>query len=192
MLLLFNFQWSTRLSSFSRTAYILYHIPSRLSRGFSKVFQVFSNFFLSIILCKLSGPAVCYPSSRQPVYYTTNFLICQEVFQKFFEIFQSFFRDASRRPTRLLLFISPKFRRFSSKLSCFDSSAVFLAVRFHRTVFVFFPFIGFTYISCAILPDSLYIIPHSFRFVKGFFDIFRDSLQITIFFSVWVHFICEN
>ena len=45
------------------------------------------------------------------------------------------------------------------------------------------PFIGFIYISCAFLPDSLYIIPQTLSFVKGFFESFFVFLS---FFCVFL------
>ena len=157
MLLLFNFQWSTRLSSSPWTAYILYHISSRLSSTFSKVFLIFSKFF----------------------------------------------RDASRRPPESTFQFSLKFWRISLKLRCFILPWYSLSCALKRfssnlsspgtsRCLSGLPFIGFIYISCAFLPDSLYIIPQTLSFVKGFFDIFLDSSQITTFFFGYKPFIRKN
>ena len=57
--------------------YILYHILSRLSRGFAKVFEVFFELLDFAWL------------SQQLWYYIIFSVVCQEVFQKIFEIFSS-------------------------------------------------------------------------------------------------------
>ena len=193
MLLLFNFQWSTRLSSSPWTAYILYHISSRLSSTFSKVFLIFSKFF-SNQLFKQAFRVVSASFLKAPVYYTTNRPFCQGVFQKFFEIFQSFFRDASRRPPESTFQFSLKFWRISLKLRCFILPWYSLSCALKRfssnlsspgtsRCLSGLPFIGFIYISCAFLPDSLYIIPQTLSFVKGFFESFFVFLS---FFCVFL------
>ena len=83
-LLLFNCQWSVRASlaqaAFCATC-ILYHIPFYLSRGFSKVS---STFFKAL---SIRSPCL---SAEVPDYYITSLFICQEVFQKFFQLFSWF------------------------------------------------------------------------------------------------------
>ena len=133
MLLLFNFQWSTCLSPFSRTAYILYHILSRLSRGFSKVFLIFSKFFRKLLSAKLFmrffGAFL-----KAPVYYTTNRTFCQGVFWKFFEIFQSFFVTLLAVHPNSLFHLA-KVSKDLLKAEMLHSSAVYLSRT--RNVFSF-------------------------------------------------------
>ena len=187
MLLLFNFQWSTRLSPFSRTAYILYHISFRLSRGFSKVFEVFFKKFFEAPLFKrsLCGFGVFFKTAYI-LYHKPSVL--SRGFSKVFWDFSKFFSQPSRSAL-LPCFLSIKLWRISRKLRCFLLPWYLASIRYaimfppptvHRARFAasqVLPFIGCFYIYCAFLPDSLYIIPQSPPFVKGFFDIFFDLSQ---------------
>ena len=176
MLLLFNFQWSTRLFALSRTAYILYHIPSRLSRGFSKVFQVFSTFFFRSLLanCQDLRFATLFKAARilyhKLLDLSRGFL---KVFSRFFKVFFVTHPVVQRSDFSYLFKASPAFPELRcSVLPWYISLSVFFT-----PYSVFFPFIGFTYISCVILPDSLYIIPQTLDFVKGFFESFFVFLR---------------
>ena len=62
------------LEFISCATWILYHILCRLSRGFAKVFW---DFFHSLFRSRLT----------RPVYYIIFFRVCQEVFEKFFEVY---------------------------------------------------------------------------------------------------------
>ena len=70
----------------------LYIIPHVLPfvKGFFKSFFIFSKKLFSTPR-RTFRSAVSVSLSRQPVYYTTNFSFCQEVFQKFFGILKVFF-----------------------------------------------------------------------------------------------------
>ena len=129
MLLLFNFQWSTCLSSSPWTAYILYHISSRLSSTFSKVFLIFSKFF-SNQLFKQAFRVVSASFLKAPVYYTTNRPFCQGVFQKFFWDFSKFFSWRISPSTRVNFSILFKVLKDLLKAEMLHSSVVFPVLRF--------------------------------------------------------------
>ena len=167
---------------------------------FRKFFDFFQSFFRMLLSAKLFMRFLG-AFLKAPVYYTTNRPFCQGVFWKFFEIFQSFFvTHLAVHPNSL--FHLAKVSKDLLKAEMLHSSAVYLSRT--RNVFSFhglpgtsrclsgLPFIGFNYISCAFLPDSLYIIPHSSLFVKGVFDIFRDSWQITTFYTAYIIINCKN
>ena len=186
MLLLFNFQWSTRLSPFSWTAYILYHISFRLSRGFSKVFEVFFKKFFEAPLFKryLCSFGVFFKTAYI-LYHKPSLL--SRGFSKVFWDFSKFFSGSLRGLHCRTSFLSIKIWRIVQKLRCFfypryrlRCTSVSHPFTVHRARFAasqLLPFIGCFYIYCAFLPDSLYIIPQSLSFVKGFFDIFFDLSQ---------------
>ena len=79
------------VSFLSCATHILYHIQSRLSRGFAKVFEV----FFETLFASLSHLA-------RPLYYIIFLSVCQEVLQKFIEVFFWAFR----LPTLLQAFVS--------------------------------------------------------------------------------------
>ena len=87
----------------------LYHIPFYLSRGFSKVF---STFFRAL---SIRSPRL---SAEVPDYYITSLFICQEVSQKFFQLFFviSFGVLSFRKATRTLYHISFRLSRGFSKV----------------------------------------------------------------------------
>ena len=89
MLLLFNFQWSTRLSSSPWTAYILYHISSRLSSTFSKVFLIFSKFFRISFSSKLFV-WFRHPFSRRPYIIPQTVRFVKGFFKSFLRFFKVF------------------------------------------------------------------------------------------------------
>ena len=193
MLLLFNFQWSTCLSSSPWTAYILYHISSRLSSTFSKVFLIFFKvFFESAFQASFSCGFSILSQGARILYHKPSVL--SRGFSKVFWDFSKFFRDASRRPPESTFQFSLKFWRISLKLRCFILPWYSLSCALKRfssnlsspgtsRCLSGLPFIGFIYISCAFLPDSLYIIPQTLSFVKGFFESFFVFLS---FFCVFL------
>ena len=66
----------------SGSARLLYHNSFRLSRGFEKFFK---NFFVTFV-----GSLEVVPFAKRPAYYITSLFVCQEVFQKFFQLFRDF------------------------------------------------------------------------------------------------------
>lgn len=99
-LLLFNFQGPSCLPlawgfSLSCATHILYHILRRLSRGFAKVFEVFFEVLFYWTWCSLLYLSLArtrfrlssLPRLTRPLYYIIFSWVCQEVLQKFFEVF---------------------------------------------------------------------------------------------------------
>ena len=110
---------------------LLYHIRFDLSRGFSKVFSKFFNFFSSLASRRKCPTIISHLFSfvkrffksffnffrdlfggllfaKQLAYCITSLLFCQEVFQKFFQLFSRYFVSLSRFDASIRRSVSPR------------------------------------------------------------------------------------
>ena len=132
MLLLFNFQWSTRLSSSPWTAYILYHISSRLSSTFSKVFWFFQSFFRISLSSKLFV-WFRHPFSRRPYIIPQTIRFVKGFFKSFLRFFKVFSWRISPS-TRVNFSILFKVLKDLLKAEMLHSSVVFPVLHFETSL----------------------------------------------------------
>lgn len=114
-------------------AFLLYHIFSSLSRGFSKF--IFEPLFKP----SRSDLTVLSLLSKQLIYYITLFSICQEVFQTFLKFFLDFrslcdvFKPFSRQLLYYTLFVrksQPIFQKYSKKFCTISFPSFTQNIRF--------------------------------------------------------------